>query len=191
MTESVTDLRDTRVLIPRVRRGVEGAGVSAKAIEDEGINGLIADAVANIILFTGGLFGHQLLVLERDSTYLAPTAWFVDPELSEAEGSLIVIQCQLDFLYQDLKSTKIQETIKDEATEWSYTLSATALTEILKSLRQQREEALQMITDENGALDEWVNTLFVRDAWTDSLIEPYAIQAGIGGQEFVEPYGFG
>lgn len=182
MTENVTDLRDTRVLIPRVRRGVEGAGVTAKRIEDEGINGLIADAVANIILFTGGLFGHQLNVLARDETYMAPTAWQVDPALSEAEGSLIVIQCQLDFFYQDLKSTKISETIKDEATEWTYALSATALTEIIKALRQQREEALEQIAGENGALDTWVNTLFVRDQWTDSLIEPYAAPWGLGGQ---------
>lgn len=189
MTDNVTDLRDTRVLIPRVRRGVEGAGVTAKTLEDEAINGLIADAVANIILFTGGLFGHQLNVLARDETYLAPTAWQVDPALSEAEGSLIVIQCQLDYFYQDLKSTKIQETIKDEATEWSYSLSATALTEILKSLRQQREEALEQIAGENGALDAWVNTLMVRDAWTDSLIEPYAQEGGLGGQT-LNPYEF-
>lgn len=182
MSDSVTDLRDTRVLIPRVRRGVEGAGVTAKALEDEAVNGLIADAVANIILFTGGLFGHQLNVLERDTTYLAPTAWQVDPALSEAEGSLIVIQCQLDYLYQDLKSTKIQETIRDESSEWTYSLSATALGEILKALRKQREEALEQIAGANGALDAWVNTLMVRDAWTDSLIEPYATESGLGGQ---------
>lgn len=186
----VTDLRDTRVLIPRIRRAIEGAGVTAKALEDEAVNGLIADAVANVILFTGGLFGHQLNVLERDDTYLAPTAWQVDPALSEAEGSLISIQCQLDYLYQDLKSTKIQETIRDESSEWTYSLSATALTEILKSLRAQREEALQQIAEANGAMDAWVNTLYVRDQWTDSLIEPYAIQGGVGGQTLNNPYEF-
>jgi hypothetical protein len=190
MTGVVNDLRDTRVLIPRIRRAIEGAGVTAKALEDEAVNGLIADAVANIILFTGGLFGHQLNVLERDETYMAPTAWQVDPALSEAEGSLIAIQCQLDYLYQDLKSTKIQETIRDESSEWSYSLSATALGEILKALRAQREEALQQIGEQNGALDAWVNTLMVRDAWTDSLIEPYAVEGGLGGQTF-NPYEFG
>lgn len=190
MPDPVNDLRDTRVLIPRIRRAIEGAGVTAKALEDEAVNGLIADAAANIILFTGGLFGHQLNVLERDDIYMAPTAWQVDPALSEAEGSLISIQCQLDYLYQDLKATKIQETIKDEATEWSYSLSATALTEILKSLRQQREEALQHITDANGALDAWVNTLYIRDQWTDSLIEPFTPEAGGLGGQTLNPYEF-
>lgn len=180
----VTDLRDTRVLIPRVRRGIEGAGVTTQTLEDDAINALVADAIANIILFTGGLFGHNLDVVTRDSTYMAPTAWLVDPALSEAEGGLIVIQAQLDFLFNDLKSTKIQETIRDEATEWSYSLSATALSELLKGLRKQREEILAAIVASEGAMDAWVNTLFERDAYTDALIEPYAVFGGLGGQEF-------
>lgn len=189
MTEDkVTDLRDTRVLIPRVRRGIEGAGVATKSLEDEAINGLIADAVANIILFTGALFGHHLNVLARDEIYMAPVAWQVDPEMSEAEGSLIVIQCQLDYFYQDLKTTKIQETIKDEASEWSYALSANALTAVLEGLRKQREEAIDRINYSSPSLDAWVNTLAIRDQWTDAIIERYTINAGLGGQEFfVDP----
>lgn len=185
----VTDIRDTRVLIPRVRRGLEGAGVDAKnqALEDDAINAVIADAVANVILFTGGLFGHELQVLTRDSTYMAPDAWLVDPQLSEAEGGLIVIQAQLDFLFNDLKSTKVQETIRDEATEWTYQLSANALNELVKSLRQQREAVLEKIVAANGTLDAWINTLYERDAWTDSIIEPYANAGGLGGQEFGDP----
>jgi len=179
----VVDLRDTRVLIPRVRRGLEGAGLDKK-LEDDLLNGLIADAIANIILFTGGLFGHHLNVVTRDTEYMAPTAWMVDPELTEAEGGLIVIQAQLDFLYSDLKSTKISETIRDEASEWSYALSANAMNELVKQLRQQRDQLLQQIAGENAALDTWVNTLYERDAWTDMLIEPYATGGGLGGMEF-------
>lgn len=184
---AVTDLRDTRVLIPRVRRGLEGAEVSTKAVEDEGINAIIADAVANIILFTGGLFGHQLNVVSRDEEYMAPTAWMVDPALSEAEGGLIVIQAQLDFLYNDLRSTKIQETIRDESSEWTYSLSASALTELLKGLRKSREEILERINNDSAGMSFWVNTLLERDIWTDSLIEPYANPGGLGGQEFIDP----
>lgn len=183
----VTDPKDTRVLIPRVRRGIEGAGVSSPAIEDEGVNGLIADAIASIIFFTGGLWGHQLNVTARDTTYMAPTAWQIDPELTEAEGTLIVIQAQLDFLFNDLKSTKIQESIRDESSEWSYSLSATALTELLKQLRKQREEALEAILAENAPMDAWINTLYERDAYTDAMIEPYAVSGGLGGQEFGDP----
>jgi hypothetical protein len=183
----VTDIRDTRVLIPRVRRGLEGAGVASKAIEDDGVNGIIADAVANIILFTGGLFGHNLEVLARDSTYMAPTAWLVDPQLTEAEGGLIVIQAQLDFLFTDLKTTKIQETIRDESSEWTYSLSASALTELLKGLRKQREEVLAAIVASQGTMDAWVNTLFERDAWTDSIIEPWTNEAGGMGGQVLDP----
>lgn len=177
----VNDLRDTRVLIPRVRRGLEGAGVKSPALEDDALNGIIADAVANIILFTGGLFGHELQVLSRDETYMAPDAWLVDPALSEAEGGLIVIQAQLDFLYNDLKSLKVQQTIRDEASEWTYQLSANALNELVKSLRQQREKVLEQIAQSSAGLDIWVNTLYERDAWTDTIIEPYAVPGGVGG----------
>lgn len=186
----VTDLRDTRVLIPRVRRGLEGAGVApeAQTLEDDAVNAVIADAVANVILFTGGLWGHQLQVVERDATYMAPTAWLVDPALSEEEGGLIVIQAQLDFLYNDLKATKVSQTIKDEATEWSYTLSASALADLLKGLREQRDRLIQAIAESSGGMEAWVNLLYERDTYTDSLVEPFAVSGGLGGQEgFTDP----
>jgi hypothetical protein len=184
----VTDLRDTRVLIPRVRRGLEGAQVATPAMEDDAVNAVIADAVANVILFTGGLWGHQLQVATRDSTYLAPTAWLIDPALSEEEGGLIVIQAQLDFLYNDLKATKVSQTIKDEATEWSYTLSASALSELLKGLREQRDKLIEAIAAATGCLEAWVNLLYERDTYTDSLVEPFAVVGGNGGQEgFTDP----
>lgn len=184
---SVSDIRDTRVLIPRARRGLEGAGVASPSLEDDAINALIADAVANVILMTGGLFGHELQVVERDSTYMAPTAWLVDPELTEAEGGLIVIQAQLDFLYNDLKATRVSQTIKDEATEWSYTLGAKAIAEFLKGLRAQRDKLLEQIEASSFGLEVWVNTLYERDVYTDSLIEPWITPGRPGGQEFVDP----
>lgn len=180
----VSDIRDTRVLIPRVRRGIEGAGATTKTLEDDAVNAVIADAVANIILLTGGLFGHQLQVTERDSTYMAPTAWLVDPQLSEEEGGLIVIQAQLDFLYNDLKATKVSQTIKDEATEWTYALSASGLADYLKGLREQRDKLIAAISAEQGNLEGWVNLLDRNDTYTDHLIEPWLSGSGLGGQEF-------
>lgn len=189
--DPVSDIRDTRVLIPRVRRGLEGAGVTKEtaALEEEAVNAVIADAVANIILFTGGLWGHQLEVTERDPCYMAPVAWLVDPELTEPEGGLIVIQAQLDFLYNDLKATKVSQTIKDEATEWTYALSASAIADLLKGLREQRDKLIAEIAQAEGNLDGWVNLLHERDAWTDTLIEPWT-GLGLGGQEFFDPRGF-
>lgn len=191
----VEDLRDTRVLIPRVRRALEGpaggSGASPSSLSDDQINALIADAAANVIFYTGGLWDHELQVVERDEAYMAPIAWRVDPALTEDEASVLVAQAALDYIFTDLKNLKVSETIKDEATEWSYQLSANALLEYLKSLRKQRDDAIERITAAEAPADAWVNTLAVRDQLTDNLIEPWAEHGGYGGQELgVDPRGF-
>lgn len=196
--DPVTDLRDTRVLIPRVRRGLEGAlgtgsaNVAASSFTDDQVNALIADAIANCILYTGGLFGHNLVVTAReDGGYMAPIAWMVDPEMAEDEASVIVTQAQLDYFFFSLKGLKVQETIRDEATEWSYQLSANALTEFLKQLRKARDEALDRIAERSGPVESWASFLATRDTWTASVIEPWCEPGqGIGGIE-LDPRGGG
>lgn len=186
----VTDLRDTRVLIPRVRRGLEGAlgtgsaNVAASQFTDDQVNALIADAIADCILYTGGLFGHKLEVTEREAEgYMAPIAWQVEPAFSEDEGSVIVAQAQLNYFFFTLKNLKVSETIRDEATEWSYQLSANALTEYLKQLRQARNEALDRIKDASGPVEAWESFLQTRDTFTASIIEPWTSGGGLGGIE--------
>jgi hypothetical protein len=187
-----------------VRRTLEGpqalgSGVGGSELGDDAINGVIADAVANLILFTGGLFGHTLEVTERDEAYMAPSAWRVDPELSEAEASLVALQAALDYFFFALKGMKVSETIKDEATEWSYSVSANALTEFLKLLRSQRDQLIGAINQGQG-LEAWINLLAVRDAVTTAAIEPYSMTgadlhfdtslgAGRGGM-LMDPRGF-
>jgi len=190
----VTDLRDTRVMIPRVRRGLEGAlgtgsaNVAKSQFTDDEANALIADAIADCILYTGGLFGHNLVVTAReDGGYMAPIAWFVEPELREDEISIIVAQAQLNYFFFMLKGLKVQETIRDEATEWSYQLSANALTEYLKNLRKTRDEALARVTEGAAPVEAWESFLSVRDTWTASVIEPWTDPGrGLGGLE-LEP----
>lgn len=193
----VTDLRDTRVLIPRVRRTLEGpigtgsANSSASDLTDDQVNAIVADAVANVILYTGGLFGHQLTVVERDDVYQSPIAWLVDPQLSEDEGSIITAQSALDFFFNDLKALKVSQTIRNEGQEWSYSLSANALVEYLKNLREGRDRAIERIIDSTPGLEGWASFLAVRDGVTSALIEPYIdLGAGAGGQ-FLDPRGFG
>src|SRR3954470_158368 len=65
---------DTRVLIPRVRRSVEGLGAPEKFPDDD-IIFLIADSIADVILYTGGTFPKQLLVTDRDGTTNTPTEY--------------------------------------------------------------------------------------------------------------------
>jgi hypothetical protein len=44
---------------------VEGIGAPEKFTDDD-INFLIADSIADVILYTGGMFGKELLVTARD-----------------------------------------------------------------------------------------------------------------------------
>lgn len=189
---AVEDLRDTRVLIPRVRRRLEGplgtgsANAEASQYTDDQMNAMIADAVADVILYSGGLWGHELQVTERDDVYQSPIAWLIHPALSEDEASIIEAQAVLNFFFFQLKELKVQESISDEATEWSYSLSANALLEYLKTIRKLRDDAIERIKASQAPSDGWVNLLAVRDQTTDRLIEPWADGGtGAGGFEFI------
>lgn len=190
----VTELNDTRVLIPRVRRALEGpdtpsgsGAVAAGNMSDDAVNAIIADAIAGIIFYTGGLFGHTLDVEERDDDYLAPIAWSVDPELTEAEGTVIVAQAALDYLFTYLRGFKVSQRISDEGQEWEYDHSAQVVAEQIKALRAARDEAIAQLTEDNPSLVDWISTVAVRDAETSQMIEPWVHGMGWGGQGFVDP----
>ena len=61
----MADPVDIRVMVPRVRRALEGAG-APPVLTDDAIKDLTADAIAEVILYTGGVFGHELVVTDRD-----------------------------------------------------------------------------------------------------------------------------
>ena len=188
--EPVTDLRDTRVLIPRLRRALDGPTAMSSAamsstLSDEQLNAIGADAIGAIIFYSGSLLGSELEVAERDPTYQSPVAWFVDPALTEAKVTAIVAQAALDYFYVRLSSTaggKTVETIKDEATEWSWEISPQAVVERLRQLKADRDKAIETLEDEGYATDSaWVSFLSVRDRWTSYLIEPWVEGPGFGG----------
>lgn len=189
----VTDLRDIRVMIPRVRRALDGpeatgsAAVSAKLSDDQ-VTAVIADAIANVIFYSSGSFGRQLEVLERDPNYLAPIAWRTSEALTEDEQSVIVAQAALDYFFHGLTTLKTSETQKEADREWSWGTSASAIAERVKDLRAQRDRAIELLTTQNVIAEAWVNTLEVRDRYTDMLIEPFltsmGYSTGLGGLEF-------
>lgn len=141
---------DLRSLIPAIRRAIDGPaadsfnGVSASMPDDQ-IKALAADAVSEIILLTGGLFGHTLLVTARDSTYEAPSDWAIDPALEEDEKTLIVAQAALRFFFHKLRDVKVSETIRDEGAEWSYALSSTLIRDEMAYLQAARDAALKAL----------------------------------------------
>lgn len=192
MPEPVTDLRDTRVLIPRYRRAVLGQYASASAlinpVSDEEANAGIADAIADIILYSGGegLFGHKLEVVARDEFYQAPIAWQTDSALSEEEGSVIISQAALNRWLTEIKTLKTQEKMSDEGQSWEYQIAASVVTERIKALREDRDRALDILKSRHMVTDDYVNFLAVRDealgTITDRLIEPWSNDMGRGGQ---------
>jgi len=190
--EPVTDLRDVRVLIPRTRRALDGPTATGSAavsstLNDEQLTAVIADAIANVIFYSNGGFGHQLEVLERDPHYMAPVAWQTSEELSEDEQSVIIAQAALDYFFNALTSLRTSETTKEADREWSWSISASAVAERVKELRAQRDRAIELLTTQNFVAESWVNTLAVRDAATDMLIEPYLGTLVPSGQEFDPP----
>lgn len=188
----VTDLRDTRVLIPRARRALEGLsaeGSATSTYSDDQVNGAVADAIARVLLYSGDLLGHTLEVVERDDYYMAPIAWRTSGELTEQEQVLIATQAALDHVYTSLVETKTSQTIRNEGQEWSYSISAGALTERLKGLREDRDRALEVIASQNQIDEDWISFVQARDARVSAIIEPYVDGNDTGGQQ-LDPRGF-
>lgn len=190
----VSDPADVRVLIPRVRRALDGphatsSGAVSSTLNDVEVTNSVADAIADIIFYSGGEF-PTLEVTERDTYYQAPTAWKTVPTLSEAQISVVVAQAALNYFTLSLSTMKASETIRNADEEWSWSISANALNERIKELRAMRDRAIEQLLSEGGALAvAWVNTLAVRDCVTDALIEPYLTGGALlaSGQEFVQP----
>lgn len=135
---------DIRVLVPRVRRAVEGVGQPERLTDDD-MKDLVADAIADVILFTGGIFDKELLVTERDGTTNAPVEYATSEPLTLPEGSIIAYQAALTAVWLSLGEMKVSETIRDEGQEWSYTLSANLLRDRITMLTRLRDEAIQQL----------------------------------------------
>jgi hypothetical protein len=193
--EAVTDPRDTRVLIPRTRRALEGieaagSGFNPSTFSDEAMNAAVADSIANLLLYTGSFFGHQLEVVARDEFYLAPIAWRTSEALTEPEASLVALQAALDFVYVTLVGEKTSQTIRNEGQEWSWTTSAQVLAERLKGLRADRDRAIDVLSTDGAMPEAYFSFLEVRDARVSALIEPWLHGGSQYGQQ-LDPRGFG
>jgi hypothetical protein len=122
---------------------------------------------------------------------MAPIAWKTNEPLAESEATVIVCEAALDCFFHTLSDLKTTETNREGDREWSWTVSASAIAERVKDLRAQRDLAIRLLSEQNLISDRWVNTLEVRDAYTDILIEPYLTTGGYlpSGQEFIPPLG--
>jgi len=168
------DMTDLMILVPRARRYIEGPygpPQNRPPLADDVIYPMVADACADIILFAGSLFGHELIVKARDQTGGFPTAWRTEEVLDESEATLITAQVALNyyfFLFRDLKTS---ETIQNEGTHWSYTLSANVIRDYLSELQDRRNLALQGLKAWHPVIDRYASNIRVRDQATVALLE--------------------
>lgn len=174
---------NVRVMVPRVRRALENAGAPVD-ISDEEMKDRVADALADVILYTGSAFGKDLAVLAVDDDNV-PQEYATSDALTLPEQSVVASQAALNYLVSLLIGLKVSETISDEAQTWTYDLSANIMRDAFAALKDSRDRALDAI-NESHTFDVYESFLAVRDVQTVALIEPWVARrsagdAGVGG----------
>lgn len=175
-TGGSSGIEDIAVMGPRVRRAVEGPtgpppGITA--LSDDQVTAITADALADAILLSGGLFGHQLIVSARDAVGGFPTAWKTEKPLDEWEVSVVACQAALTYFFHQMLDKKTSETLTNEGQTWTYELSANLLTAQIKLLQDQRDQAMKALRLMHPTLDRFASILAVRDVQTQSVLEWY------------------
>lgn len=198
---STNALNNVRVLIPRLRRAIDGpaasSGLAALTMTDDMVKDAAADALADVQFYTGGVFGHKLLVLARDPTYNAPSEWAVDPALAPEEETVIVAQAAINFYFHYFKDLKVDEAIANEGQSWDYKLSANVLKAQFDQLVAARDRALEQVERNHPVPTVFAGFLEARDYLTARLIEPWTGVSGFpilpqgvpSGLEAVERFG--
>lgn len=170
---------DIRVLVPRVRRALD---VTPEQLADDDAKDLVADAIADIILYSGGLFGKDLLITSRDEAD-APSEYATSDELTLPEGSLVATQAALNWFFHRFNEATVSERIGDESVVWERTRSARLLQDQFKLLVDQRDAAIEAVKDDGAALDGFESFLAVRDPYMARVLEPWFPVGAGDGQE--------
>lgn len=161
---------DLTTLVPRIRRALD-----AETLPEAAAVAAAADAIARIILYTGSFFGHTLEVTNRDATFGAPDQWELSDEPTQAELEVVAIQAALDHITKSANELT-QQTIRSEGREWSWQKSASALTERVRLLKEERDRALEVIEDgQGGSLVHYVAFLHTADLHIDRMLREPAL----------------
>jgi hypothetical protein len=181
----VTDPADLRVLIPACRRAIDGptataSGSVSATLSDKEVLNLIADATGTLILQTHGdeSFGYQLIATGRDPFYMAPVSWATDKPRVPAADAAILSQAALDHYFWMIKLLKVSETIKNEAVDWEYNLSANVIAAWIQYLIGNRDKAIVALQQMNVVLDQYVSLVAERDKLTAAWLEPWVSEIG-------------
>lgn len=186
------DLTDLFVLVPRARRKVEGPWGNPNdrpALMDSQLYAMVADACSEVVMLSGSFFHHELVVKSRDPLRGFPTEWQTSEVLSEYEAAIVCAQVALNYYHYLFRDQKISETIKNEGTEWSYSLSANVIKGYLEALIKERDDAIAGLRINTPVLDRFASNIRVRDQATVAVLEWWdtnapALGGGMpGGQE--------
>lgn len=165
-------------MVPRVRRALENVGADA-SLSDEEIKDRVADAMADVILYTGSAFGKDLVVTDVDDDNV-PEEYATSDELTLPEQSVVAAQAALNYIFVRFSAMKVSERIADEGQSWEYTMSANLIRDAFKALMEQRDKALEAVAATNAPLDRYSSFLAVRDSAVAAYIEPWVEGAGMG-----------
>lgn len=165
--------QDIAEIVPRVRRALEGPIPVNPALTEGAVKAVTADAVADLILFTNGRWPHQLVVAHRDDDTNYPDEWSVDPGLTPSDESLVAYQAALTNVGVLMRDMKVSERIKDEAKEWEWQLSATAVRDWLKALIDARDRALESVFAGTPVVARVASILHARDPVGAALVERF------------------
>lgn len=168
------DLTDLRVLVPAAKRAMEGPYGSPQGrpeLTNTQVYNMVADACADVILYSGNLFGHELEVKKRDPLVGFPTEWNTNTELTVWEGAVIVTQAALNYFFHLFRDLKTSEKVMNEGTSWEWTLSANVLKNYLETLKENRDKALEGLMKHHPVLDRYASNIRVRDQATVAVLE--------------------
>jgi hypothetical protein len=189
------DAYDIAYMVPQTQRAVEGVVQANQELSTGEMYQVTADACADIVLYCGSLFGSQLLVSAIDPTTLAPTGFATSQWCTPDQVAVITSQAALTYFYHRFAGTKMSETIADEASNWSYSLSPALLIAQLKLLQDRRDKALEAVESQHGGVEAYISFLGIRDLTVSRYIEPWVYGhpegtgIGAGGMEGDPGYG--
>lgn len=192
----MSDPVNIRVMVPRVRRALVNAAGTVSVpsdLTDDAIKDATADSCAAIVLYTGNLFGKQLLVVATDADTGAPAEYATSAALGLDEQTLVAAQAALDHFFATMVTTHISERVADEASSYEWVRSASLLKDGLALLKSARDDALEALYRRDLPLDGYVSFLAVRDLHVAAMIEPTTVLgsgtayggygSGVWGQE--------
>jgi len=162
---------DIDAIVPAVERALTAIGLTG--LDPADVYALTADALADVLLYTGSVFGAKLIVTERDSTTQAPTKYATDRLLTPEEESVIRSQAALNRMFIVLSTSSISERIADEAQSWEVTRSAQVIRDQLKLLVDERNRALEALERQGAALDSYESYIATTDAYVSARVEPW------------------